>query len=80
MFVCRNVHIPISSCCECNRSVSVFRVSGLFGKKFVFTDSDFRFRFYGDGRDIFIFVLTIKSDSVDFGGDTNSIFHHSFLD
>ena len=53
-------------------------------------DSDnFRFRFYGDGRDIFvdsfdgssIFVLAVKSDSVDFGlgGDTfNSIFTTRF--
>ena len=74
------MHIPISPCCECNRPVSLFRVSGLFGKKFVFTDFvNFRFRFYGDGKDIFIFVLTVKSDSMDFGGDTfNSIFHHSF--
>ena len=23
MFVYRNVHIPVSSCCECNRSISL---------------------------------------------------------
>ena len=77
--------IPITPFCECNSPVSLFRMmSRLFGKSLCTSLRDFvnfRFRFYGDGKDFFIFVLTVKSDSMDFGlgGDTfNSIFHHSF--